>query len=304
MSALSFHQVSKRYGRALALSELSFEVPRGSVCALVGPNGAGKTTTMGVTAGLLRHDAGNVDILGAGAYAASQHAGRVSLMPQDSVPSPHVSIRSLLSYYAELQGLEPGRARQQADLWLERVNLADRGGSRFGQLSHGMRRRFSVAQALLGEPELILLDEPTSGLDPELVVQVRQLIASLRGKATLLISSHVLSELEDLCDYVIFMEAGRATHRGSMNDVTGRASSVRITLARAPDLTTLGAELPDHAFEWQNPCLTVRAPDGQPLEQTNQRCLTSLLGQGVGILELSPGSSLEHAYLNTRSAKR
>lgn len=300
MSAIIFQGVTKRYGSTLALNGLSFTVPKGSVCALIGPNGAGKTTAMGVIAGLLKPTAGEVDLLGAGPYLSGIHAGRIGLMPQDSVPSPHSPIREILKYYAELQGFAPPKAKEAAEQWLERVQLNEKGGSRFGQLSHGMRRRFSVAQALLGGPELVLLDEPTSGLDPELSVQVRQLISSQRGKATLLVSSHVLAELEDLCDYVIFMDAGRALRQGTMAEITGRGSSVRFMLSQAPNVAALEVALPGYQFQWQSPCLSVHAPSSNAVEDTNAACLRLLLEQGVGIQQVLAGSSLEDAYLQTK----
>jgi ABC-type multidrug transport system ATPase subunit len=152
MSAVVLENIVKRYGSVVALDGLSLEIPEGSIAALIGPNGCGKTTTMGVIAGLLRIDSGRIDVLGKGPFSAPEHAGRVSLMPQDSVPSSAVPIVDSLRYFAELQGLEPQKARREAERALGKVKLEGRARARFGQLSHGMRRRFSIAQAMLGEP--------------------------------------------------------------------------------------------------------------------------------------------------------
>ena len=152
MNAVELEGVVKRYGRQLALNGVSLTIPKGSICALIGPNGCGKTTTMGVLAGLLQIESGRVDVLGKGPFDARKHAGRVSLMPQDAVPSGHVPIIDSLRYYAELQGMDRASAKREAQASLEKVQLSDRARSRFGQLSHGMRRRFSIAQALLGKP--------------------------------------------------------------------------------------------------------------------------------------------------------
>jgi ABC-2 type transport system ATP-binding protein len=167
-----------------------------------------------------------------------------------------------------------------------------------------MRRRFSVAQALLGRPELILLDEPTSGLDPELVVQIRQLIAERRGQATILVSSHILSELQSLCDHAIFIENGRAVRQGSMKTVTGATSQVSFTLSREPDLEALRRLLPGCELQWNVPRMVVRTPESQTIEQTNAICLQELLNQGAGVLEVSAGQSLEQAYLDVRDRSR
>lgn len=302
MSVVQLSGVVKRYGRVLALDGLTLDVPRGSICALIGPNGSGKTTTFGVLAGLLQPDAGRVALFGEGPFDAARHAGRVSLMPQDSDPSPHTSIRELLIYYGELAGLERALARREADSWLERVALSPQANARIGQLSHGMRRRFSIAQALLGRPELILLDEPTSGLDPEVAVQIRELLREQRGQATLIVSSHILSELEALCDYAVILGAGKLVRQGSMQAMTGANTRVRVTLTHAPDLDALRARLEQVSIDWQAPELLVESKGGDSLDALNTRLLSALLAQGAGILELNAGDSLEAAYLATRQA--
>jgi ABC-type multidrug transport system ATPase subunit len=300
--AASLTSVVKRYGGKTALSELSLVVPRRAICALIGPNGSGKTTTMGVLAGLLRPEAGQVDILGSGPFDVRRHGGRVAIMPQDSVPSPHVPIVESLTYYAELSGLPRGDARREAELWLARVHLGDRQKSRYGTLSHGMRRRYSIAQAMLGSPELILLDEPTSGLDPELVVEVRRIIAAHRGRATVLVSSHILSELEALCDHAIFLDGGRCVRQGPMSEVTGRDTVVRYLLDRRPNIEALGIIMRGCALGFEDGVLTVRAPAERSVVETNADCLRWLLDHGVGILQLTPGESLEAAYLASKDA--
>jgi len=267
---------------------------------MIGPNGCGKTTTMGVIAGLLMHEAGTVDVLGLGPFRAAKHAGHVSLMPQDAVPSLHVPIVDCLRYFAELQGLDRPQAKREAESCLSKVGLLDRASARFSELSHGMRRRFSIAQALLGNPKLILLDEPTSGLDPELVVQIRTLIESQRGRATLLVSSHILSELETMCDHAVFMEQGCVVRQGSMAELTNANSVVRMTLTHQPLMSALELGMQGCTLLWQEPVLTVHAPRSQPLEETNARCLRLLLEQSVGILQVDAGQSLEAAYMNLK----
>ncbi len=299
-SAVTLDRVVKRYGPRLALDAITLEIPRGAVCALVGPNGSGKTTTMGVIAGLLHYESGRVDVLGRGPFAAPSHAGLVSVMPQDAVPSQHLAIADILRYYAELQGLGASTATQEAQRRLEQVHLADRGRARYGELSHGMRRRFSVAQALLGHPELVLLDEPTSGLDPELVVQIREIIASLAGNATVLVSSHVLSELEAMCDHAIFIDAGRVVHQGRMDQLKAASRLVRYTLTSMPDLRALELGLEGAAVSWAAPILSVVAPQSQSVERTNELCLSALLHQQVGILRVDPGQALEQTYLELK----
>lgn len=300
MNVIVTRELVKRYGKVIALNGLSLAIPRGSICAVIGPNGSGKTTAFGVLAGLLKSDGGSVELFGEGPFDARRHAGRIGLMPQDSLPSPHATLLQSLRYYAELQGLSRDAARQQAEHWLGRVRLGDRGGNRQGQLSHGMRRRFSLAQAFLGEPELVLLDEPTAGLDPELVAEMRSLFSERRGQATLLISSHVLSELEGLCDYAVFIEAGRLVRQGSMQSLLQADTLVQISLVGQPDLEQLARLIPSASFEWRPPQLHARLSGGQTVEAANAQILRVLLDQGVGISSVEPGQSLEASYLATR----
>jgi len=168
--ALSLRGVDKAYGKTTALRGLDLDVPAGALVGLIGPNGAGKTTAFGIVGGTVRPDAGRIDVLGAGPFDPAQHAGRVGLLPQDSELNPHTPVRDLLRFFGRLQGLGRRQAEVEADRVPTLVELRERAGSKIRQLSHGMRRRVAVAQALLGSPELVLLDEPTSGLDPDLVV--------------------------------------------------------------------------------------------------------------------------------------
>ncbi len=304
MNVVETRELVKRYGGRTALDGLDIEIPKGSVCALIGPNGSGKTTAFGLLAGLLAPGGGSINLFGEGPFDPRRHSGRLSLMPQDSLPSPHASLRQNLRYYAELQGMALDAADREALHWLGRVHLNDRVDSTLGQLSHGMRRRFSVAQAFLGNPELILLDEPTAGLDPELAAEMRGLFAERRGQATLVISSHILSELEGLCDYAVFIEAGKRVKQGSMKSVLRADQLVRFTLSRKPDLEALQAPATATRFEWQAPQLIVTLGAGELLEAVNARILRELLAQDIGILGLEAGQSLEASYLATRAGAR
>jgi ABC-2 type transport system ATP-binding protein len=292
----------KRYGDRVALDGLDIEIPKGSICAVIGPNGAGKTTAFSLIAGILMPNAGSIELFGEGPFDAKRHSGRLSLMPQDALPSAHATLTQSLRHYARLQGMSAGDAAREAQHWLGRLRLEDRAHARQHQLSHGMRRRFSIAQAFLGNPELVLLDEPTAGLDPELVAEMRTLFSERRGERTLLISSHVLSELEGLCDHAVFIDAGRTVRQGSMSALRHADSRVRVTLSRAPDLPALERELGAVRLDWRQPELSVQFSGTEPIDEQNAKLLRALLDQGAGILALEAGQSLEKSYLETRQA--
>lgn len=275
--------VGKRYKRTRALDGLDLVVPAGTICGLVGPNGAGKTTTMSILAGFLSPDEGTVDVLGRGPYGAETHRGRVGILPQDAELPPASTPRQLLTVWARLQGLDGPGARRAVDEALGAVLLSDRADARVGALSHGMRRRVTVASALLGDPELVLLDEPTSGLDPAQARHLRDRIAAERGRRTVLVSSHNLAELEQICDWVVFIDKGRCTRAGALAALTGRDREVYVRLA--PPFPP-----------GRDALVTLRVPDGVAPEDATSELLRALLAEGARIAEVRRGESLERRY--------
>ncbi len=297
--ALRLAGVRKRYGKTVALDGLTLDVPRGSVMGLVGPNGAGKTTTFGIVSGAVRPDAGTVDVLGTGPFDPDRHAGRVTVLPQDCELNPHSSCQEILTFYARLQGLrDPAREAKRV---LEVVRLTDRARSRVRQLSHGMKRRLAVAQALLGDPELVLLDEPTGGLDPHLVVEMRDVLREQRGARTLVVSSHILSDLEATCDHVAFIEAGRVTKSGPTDELMGRAGLVSVRLAAPVALEAVAEVLEGRAPRVEGEWLTYALLEGEDAPDAHAALIPKLVAAGARVVELRLGRSLEAAYLESRA---
>ncbi len=300
--ALRLMGVQKRYGRTVALDGLTLDVPRGALLGLIGPNGAGKTTTFGIVSGSIKPEAGTVDVLGVGAFDPVKHAGRVTVLPQDCELNPYSSARQLLTFYARLQGLSRAGAVKDAERVLELVRLRDRQHARVGQLSHGMRRRLAVAQALLGDPALVLLDEPTGGLDPHLVVEMREVLREERGKRTIVVSSHILQDLEATCDHVAFIEAGRCVKSGGVEEVTRRGRLVRVRLAASIDLESVRDLLGERAAHLEGDTLVLELAEGESPGAVNGAILPGLIARGVEVLEVQLGQSLEAAYMASRSA--
>lgn len=296
-AALAIRGLRKRYGRTVALDGLDLSVPKGAICGFIGPNGAGKTTTFGVVGGLIRADSGEVDILGHGPLAPQRHPGALTMLPQDCELSPHVTLRQLLTHYAQLQGLSKAQAEKDVSARLEEVALTDRAGARIKTLSHGMRRRVAIAQALLGSPKLVLLDEPTSGLDPELVVRMRDVFASHRGKRTLVVSSHNLLELEALCDHVVFIQRGRCTKSGSLAEVTEQGLIMRYSVEAPVDIAPLEAAHAELELSWEGKTLLVRGSGSWTPAALNATVVPYLFHTGAALLEIRRGKSLEAAYM-------
>lgn len=210
------NNLSKQFGSKYALKRLNFELDAGAPIALVGPNGAGKTTLFSILCGYLPPSDGEVTIFG---HKPGSNAlfGEVAALPQDAQLDPRFSIAHQLMFYAQLQGFSKKTARAEAQRVLELVELSDVIDEKPGALSHGMRKRVTIAQALMGSPKLIMLDEPTAGLDPKNARNIRQMVAELSDLATFIISSHNLQELERLSQTVLYLEHGQISQHSDIS---------------------------------------------------------------------------------------
>jgi len=212
--------LTKRYGDRLAVDRVSMTVKRGEVYGFLGPNGAGKTTTLRMMLGLIRPASGTATVLGrpAGAPAATTRVGALIEGPGFY---PYLTGRDNLRVMARYRTL-PESVVAEA---LERVDLADRGDDKYKTYSLGMKQRLGVASALMGDPELIVLDEPTNGLDPAGMADMRQLIVDLaRGGQTVLLSSHLLDEVQEICDRVGVINRGVLLRESTVSDLRGGTS--------------------------------------------------------------------------------
>lgn len=303
--ALKFSGIIKSFGKCRALDGLDLEVPAGSAMGLVGSNGAGKTTSFAVASGLIRADSGEVSLFGEGEFNTGRHAGRVTVMPQDTNFPPYARVRELLEYFADLQGLDGAGISKSVEKVLDWVHLKDRADAQIGTLSHGMRRRVVIAQAFLGEPELVMLDEPTSGLDPREVVSIRHLLKERPGHQTVIISSHNLHEIERICDHVAFIRKGRLVRQEAMDEVTGRHSVVRYLVASTKDIDTghLAQRLPDADVQIVDSVTLTCSYDlsARTLESVNASVLGYLIEKGVPVLEVRRGGDLESVYIGDSS---
>jgi len=291
--ALEARALSKEFGAKVAVRELSLTVPRGEVFGFLGPNGAGKTTSMKMLLGLVRPTSGHGRILGEPLGAARGRA-RVGYLPEHFAFHEWLEGRELLRFHARLLGL-PGRGlHARVEESLRRVDLADAATRRVREYSKGMKQRLGLAQALLGEPELVFLDEPTSGLDPLGRRFVRELVRDLRGRGTsVFLNSHLLSEVEVTCDRVAFVKDGRVVRDMPIGSEE-RDIEVEMRLERTP--VTLIADLArfgrDVRVEGDRVRLRVAG------EETLPEISRWLAGQGVGLYHLAARRpSLEEIFL-------
>jgi len=202
--------LTKRYAGRTAVDDISFTVAPGEIVGLLGPNGAGKSTTMRVLSGFMPATSGTVRVAGFDVFHDSDEARRhIGYMPENNPLYPEMRVREYLKFRARLKGLGWRRSRERVTTVMEQCGLADVGRRVIGQLSKGYRQRVGLADALVHEPSLVILDEPTIGLDPHQIRSVRALIKNLAGKHTVLISTHILPEVEMMCGRVLIMFNGR-----------------------------------------------------------------------------------------------
>lgn len=255
---VEIRNVAKRFGGVEAVRDVSFELPQGETIALVGHNGAGKTTLLKLMLGLIRPSSGSIRVLGedpaAGEFAARRHLG---YLPENVSFNSALTGRETLAFYARLKREGSGAV---APL-LERVGLSHAADRRVGTYSKGMRQRLGLAQALLGEPRILLLDEPTTGLDPALRQSFYEIIEELRGRgATVLLSSHALTELEERAGRVVIMNRGIKVADGSLDELR--------RIARLPTRIRLKVTASGFAdvLNWLGPLGEWRRVNGQLLE--------------------------------------
>jgi ABC-2 type transport system ATP-binding protein len=245
---ISVEHFTKYYGAVCAVSDVSFTVPAGEVAALLGPNGSGKSTVMRAITGYFSPTAGRVRVGGID-VSAEPHAAkqRIGYLPEQVSLYPELTVRRFLSFVAEVRGLGGGRKRAAVADVIERCGLAEVADRLTGKLSKGYRQRVGLAQALVGEPEVLVLDEPTVGLDPVQTVEMRNLLRTLRGR-TVLLSTHILSEASALCSRIVILARGRVVAEDSADGLARRLAGVArlgVRIEGPPDgVAALLASLP------------------------------------------------------------
>ena len=289
--------LSKFFGPVRALNGVDLTIENGKPTGLVGPNGAGKTTLFSVLCGFLNPTAGSVTIAGHAPLAKALH-GKIAILPQDAALQPAVSVAKQLAFMAELQGFDRRAAAAEAARVLELVNLADSAGSPPESLSHGMKKRAAIAQAFIGAPDLVLLDEPTAGLDPNTAAPIRELIRTTSHERKFVISSHNLSDIEDLCADVVILKKGKVSRHSAIDTLVARTSALTVTLENSAPATVeqLCAAIGgvDQVEVLGEDRMQVRVHfDAEQETDVHVGILKSLKGAGIGFKELSRGESLE-----------
>jgi len=231
---LEIQNLSKKYGKITAVSNLNLVIKEGDVCGILGPNGSGKTTSLAMILGIVKPDYGNYKWFGE--FSSSDIRKKIGALIETPNFYPYMSLKRNLEIVASIKGVD----YSDIDRVLSLVNLSERKKSDFSTLSLGMKQRVALASLLLGDPEILVLDEPTNGLDPEGIAEVRSIIKqeSQKGK-TIILASHILDEVEKVCSHVAVMKKGVLIANGRVNELLSSDDQIIISTERISDLYDL-----------------------------------------------------------------
>jgi ABC-2 type transport system ATP-binding protein len=215
--------LTKRYARTVAVDNISFEVEKGQIVGFLGPNGAGKTTTMRVLTCFLPPTSGTATVAGFDVLEKPMEVKkRIGYLPETPPLYPEMEVVEYLNFVGKLKGLDSNHLKSRVDEVMARCAVADVRSKLISKLSKGYRQRVGLAQAIIHNPDVLILDEPTSGLDPQQIIHTRELIESLAGDHTIILSTHILSEVEHTCKRVIIISNGRVVAQDSVSNLTNR----------------------------------------------------------------------------------
>jgi ABC-2 type transport system ATP-binding protein len=239
-------QLTKKYGEHAAVNQISFEVTRGQILGFLGPNGAGKSTTMKMLTCFLAPTAGRATVAGYDVYSQSLEVRRrIGYLPEDTPLYRDMTVLEYLDYVTELRKIPVADRRPRIKKIGEKTGILDVLGKKIGELSRGYRQRVGLTQAIVHDPEILILDEPTSGLDPNQIVEIRSLIKELGANKTVILSTHILPEVQATCQRVVIISHGRLVADGRPDDLVARekTNKYRLLLEEGPNLVEVNEKL-------------------------------------------------------------
>ena len=303
---IEVQQLTKRYGPFTAVDGVSFNVGKGEILGFLGPNGAGKTTTMRILTGYMPPTEGRARVAGFDLQEQPVEAKlRIGYLPETPPLYPDMTVREYLRFVARIKGVPAGEQAARVTAVMQRTHVADMANRHCGKLSKGYRQRVGLAQAIIHNPDVLVLDEPTAGLDPKQIIETRELIRSLAGDHTIVLSTHILPEVAQTCQRVVIINKGRVVAEDTPENLTARlqgaasvyvevetqGADVRAVLAAIPGVTSVSVASqhgPTTGFE-------VQSEKGLDVRRTVAQ---AVVGAGLGLVELRPTRmSLEEIFL-------
>lgn len=292
---IEVNHLTRRYGDHIAVSDLSFTIEKGQIYGFLGPNGAGKSTTMNMITGCLAPSAGQIKIGGYDIIEQPNSAKKlIGYLPEQPPVYPERTPREYLCFVARAKKIPSGEIGKEVARVMKLTKIVDVADRLIGHLSKGYRQRVGIAQALLGDPQIIILDEPTVGLDPLQIVEIRQLIRDLGKEHTVILSSHILSEIQAVCDTVMIISHGKLvacdTPASLEAQYGGKATVFFTAEADAQTVKALLADLEigDYTLTEDSTCCHVQIPTGKGQDEALRRRLFHACSQaGATILSMT-----------------
>jgi len=303
---IEVQHITKRYGGVTAVDDVSFSVDKGEILGFLGPNGAGKTTTMRILTGYMPPTDGKATVAGFDVFTHPIEAKRrTGYLPETPPLYPDMTVREYLDFAAKIKGVPPKERRDRVAAVMKRTHVADMADRHCSKLSKGYRQRVGLGQALIHNPEVLILDEPTAGLDPKQIIETRDLIRSLAGDHTIVLSTHILPEVAQTCQRVVIIAKGRVVAVDTPEGLTGRLQGAETlyvqidaqgaeaepTLTAIPGVTRVATS--DHRDGVRG--FEVESARGTDIRREIARAVVT---SGWGLLELRPMRlSLEEIFL-------
>ena len=310
---IEVQHLTKRYGRVTAVDDVSFRVERGEILGFLGPNGAGKTTTMRILTGYMPATEGRATVAGYDIFDKPIEAKRrIGYLPETPPLYPDMTVREYLDFVARIKGVPPKEKKDRVAGVMQRAHVADMANRHCAKLSKGYRQRVGLAQALIHNPEVLILDEPTAGLDPKQIIETRDLIRSLAGDHTIVLSTHILPEVSQTCHRVVIINKGRVVAVDTPENLTARlrgaetmyvqvdagGADAGAALTALPGVTRVALSERRNAIE----AFEVESERGQDIRREIAR---AIVNRGWGLLELRPmRMSLEEIFLQVTTDER
>lgn len=300
---IEVHALTKRYGESLAIDHLNFNIQKGEVVGFLGPNGAGKSTTMKIITGFMAPTSGEARVCGFDVFENPiEVKKRIGYLPETPPVYGDMRVEDYLQFVAELKGVKGPAKTQGVERALEKTNLGSVRRRLIQNLSKGFRQRVGIAQALVSNPEVLILDEPTVGLDPKQVAEIRELIKELRGEHTIILSTHILPEVQATCERIIIINRGRIVAQDSLDNLStlqsgGRRIHIKLRkaageaprfLAQTPGVLRVHAGSTPQDWEL----------DAEGDDEVIEMLARTAIDQGYGLLEIgSKKVDLEDIFL-------
>ena len=303
---IEVQHVTKRYGRVTAVDDVSFRVEQGEILGFLGPNGAGKTTTMRILTGYMPATDGRATVAGYDVFTHPIEAKRrTGYLPEMPPLYPDMTVREYLDFVAKIKGVAAVERRERVRSVMERTRVADMATRHCSKLSKGYRQRVGLAQALIHNPEVLILDEPTAGLDPKQIIETRDLIRSLGGDHTIVLSTHILPEVAQTCQRVVIINKGRVVAVDTPDNLTARLRGAETMYVHidsegadaAPVLQAIPGVTRVVASDGRGPVGAYEVESGRGTDVRREIART-VVSRGWGLLELRPmRMSLEEIFL-------